>query len=497
MALGCAQTEEAELETAVERPPVPIEVSQVETGNIAATLAYAGDLAPDREISLANIVSGVVEEIYVEVGDKVRAGDPLLKVNDTTYKAQLKQAEAGLTSAQTNLAKMQKGPRDEQIALAELGVKVAQTNLAKMQKGPRDEQIGIASAAVAGARAQLDSILTVTEDEQVTASAQLAAAEAQLRLAQSEYDKIKWAGQVELTPQALQLQQATIAYESALAAYNLRTNPDETDIAGIRSGIRQAELSYQLTANPFTEEDFALAEANVSQAELNYQLATNPFTEEDFALARAGISQAEAMVALAQFQVDYAILRAPFDGTISEVYATIGSTASPQVPNFKIIADELDVTIQVPENQINNLYEGQPAAVKVSAYQNEDFPALVTKVAPAADTTSRTFPVTITPADEDKKLRAGMFAEVTLLVEEKVNTLLVPRSAITLINDEPAVYLLSEDGKTVTLQPVSTGISDADRVEIVSGLSADQSIVVAGLSNLSNGVTVEVVTRRE
>jgi len=428
---------------APERPPVPVEVTQPETGNIAAVLRYSGDLQPAHSLQLVSIVAGAVEEVMVEVGDVVRAGDPILRVEDTTYRAQLKQAEAALTMAQTNLRKMENSPRPEQIEMARVGLEAA--------------------------KAQMEGVTTLTEDERTLAAANLAQAEAALRLAQYEYDKIKWAGQVGMTPQALQLQQATIAYETARAAYNLQANPDATTLAQLRAAVRRAEL--------------------------NLQLAEDPFTEEDFALARANIAQAEAAVAMAQYQVDNAILRAPFDGVVAEVYVTTGSVASPQVPAIKLISTDLHVLVDVPANQLANLYLDQPAALQVPAYPGEDFSAVVTSIAPAADAASHTFAVKIAPLDKAGKLRAGMFAEIAILLEERSGVILVPRSAVTVVNGQEAVYVLSADEKTVRLRPVVTGLSDDGRIEITEGLSPDETIVMSGLSNLSDGAPVEVVAR--
>lgn len=430
---------------APENPPVPVEVAVVGTGNIADVLNYSGDLEPETSLSLVSIVSGAIEEVMVEAGDEVRAGDPILRIEDTTYRAQLKQAEAGLTAAQANLQ--------------------------KMLNGPRQEQIEMARTALEAAKAQMEGVTTLTDDERTIASAQLAQAEAALRLAQSQYDKIKWAGQASMTPQALQLEQATIGYQTAKAAYDMQANPDATTLAQLRAAVRQAEL--------------------------NLQLAENPFTDEDYALARANVSQAEGVVALAQYQVDNVILRAPFDGIIAEVYATVGSVGGPQLPAVKLIAKDLKVKIDVPENQIPDVYAGQPAALQVSAFPGEDFPAVVNSVAPAADTSSHTFSAEIGVSDPQRKLRPGMFAKVAVLIDEKSNVILVPRTAVTTVDGQTVVFVVSADEATVTARPVTTGLVDDGRIEITDGLSVNETIVTAGVSNLSDGAAIEITVRAE
>ncbi len=444
---GCNSTGNVPAAQAIapENPPVPVEVAVVGTGNIANVLNYSGDLEPETSLSLVSIVSGAIEEVMVKAGDEVRAGDPILRIEDTTYRAQLKQAEAGLT--------------------------VAQANLQKMLNGPRQEQIEMARTALDAAKAQMEGVTTLTDDERTIASAQLAQAEAALRLAQSQYDKIKWAGQASMTPQALQLEQATIAYQTAKAAYDMQANPDRTTLAQLRAAVRQAEL--------------------------NLQLAENPFTDEDYALARAGVSQAEGVVALAQYQVDNVILRAPFDGIVAEVYATVGGVGGPQLPAIKLISKDLKVNIEIPENQIPQVYVGQPAALKVAAYPDEDFPGFIKSIAPAADATSHTFSTEIGVQNDGNKLRAGMFADVAILLDERSNVILVPRSAITEMDGQPMVFVVAADEQTVTARPVKTGLTDDGRIEITDGLSVGETIVTAGLSNLSDGTKINITAREE
>lgn len=177
---------------------VPVEIALVETGDISLVFSYSGTLQPKDEVNIMPGAAGRVESVLVELGDEVKAGDVMAVIEDDTYRAQIKQAEAALATARLNLAKMELGSRPEEIAAAQ--------------------------AAVELARAALNDVANISDDERTQAAANLARAEAALKKAQSEYDKIAWAGDVGSTPQALALQEATVAYESALANYNLGTS---------------------------------------------------------------------------------------------------------------------------------------------------------------------------------------------------------------------------------------------------------------------------------
>lgn len=422
-----------------EIPAAPVQVAEVETGDIAVVYSYSGDVQATHSLNVMPGAAGRIEAVLVEVGDELKAGDPIAMVEGKIYQAQLSQAEAGLEAARLSLAKMEQGTRPEQIAAAQ--------------------------AAVQFARNAVNDLTEISDDERTAAVAALAQAEAALRLAQSEYDKIGWAGQAGMLPQALQLEQATIGYEAAKAAYELQTNPSDLQLSPLMVQLAQAEL--------------ALA------------MAKKPFTQTDFDLARAQIKLAEAAVDMAKIQTEETTIRAPFDGVVAELYITEGSMAGPQAPVAMFVSQQVEVTFNVEESRISQVRPGQNAALRVAAYPGRDFPAVVTSVAPIADQDSHTFVVKVTPLDDDHLLRSGMYADLSLLVEEKQATLLVPRAAVTEIDGQETVYVVNDDA-TVERQAVTTGLETGEQLEILSGLSAGQQVVVAGHAGLEDGIKVEV-----
>ncbi len=419
----------------------PVEVATVEKGDISLIYSYAGNLQSKDEVTVLPAASGRVESVLVEVGDEVKAGDPIATVERDRYIEQVRQAQAALTTAKLNLAKMELGSRPEEIAAAQ--------------------------AAVQLAKAALNDVANINDDERTAAAAALAQAQAGLRKAQSDYDKIAWAGNVGETREAQDLERATINYENALAAYNLQTNPSDSQLAPLMAQLTQAEL--------------ALA------------LRLEPFREIDYEIARTAIEQAESGLAMANLQLDETTIESPFDGIIAEVFITEGSTVSPQSPVVRQVSKEVEASIGVEESRISQVFDGQNASLQVTAYPGQEFPAAVTSVAPVADKDTRTFTVKITPVDDGELLRSGMYANTRLLIDEKQDTLLAPRDAITTIDDEPAVFVVN--GDRVEQRPVTLGLTNDGEVEILSGLEAGDTVVTAGQPNLTDGARVEVVNR--
>lgn len=417
----------------------PIEVDTVEVGDIALIYSYAGNLLAKDQINILPAASGRIESVLVEVGDEISKDDPIATIERDQYVEQVRQAQAALTTAKLNLAKMELGSRPEEIAAAQ--------------------------AAVQLARAALNDTATIDDNERTTAAAALAQAEAALKQAQSEYDKIAWAGNVGQMPQALALEQATINYENALSAYELQTNPSDSQLAPLMAQLTQAELALALTKQPFREIDFEMA--------------------------RVGVEQAESALALANLQLDETTIAAPFDGIVAEVYITEGSMAGPQSPVILQVSNDMEVSIEVEESRIGEVHEGQSVSLQVSAYPGQEFPAAVTSISPIADQDTRTFTVKIQPLDSNGQLRSGMYANAQLLVDEKQDTLLIPRDALTTVNDEPTVFVVN--GDQVEQRAITTGLANNGQIEVLSGLESGDTIVVSGQANLIDGAKVEVV----
>lgn len=417
-----------------------VEAAPIERGDISLLLNYSGNLQAQSDITLVPKVGGQLEKLLVKVGDPVKKGAPIALIEGDTYVAQLKQAQAALTQARLNLEKMALGSRPEEIAAARNALSLA--------------------------RAALSDVENIDDNERTSAAAALANAQAAVRQAQTEYDKVAWAGEVGAMPQALALEKATNAYEQALAAYNLQTTPGDATLAPL--------------------------ESQVVQAELKLTLAENPFRSVDFEVARASIAQAEAAVELAALQVDYTTLEAPIDGVVAELYVEAGDMVGSATALGLVVSNETEVKIEVEESRIKQVFEGQPVSLHVSAYPGVDFPAVVTTVAPIADASTHTFAVTITPLDEKGLLRSGMFADTTLLAEEKENTLLAPLTAVTTSNEQPTVFVINADGQ-VEERSVTTGLTTKTQVEIISGVKAGEIVVTNGQVNLEDGAKVEVV----
>jgi HlyD family secretion protein len=418
---------------------VAVEVTPVQTGTVSQIFTYAGTLQPKDMVKIAPLVSGRIDSVLVNAGDIVKAGTPLIQLEQTQFTAQVRQAQSAYQAAQEKLVRMQIGSRPEEIAAAQ--------------------------AAVRAAQVAVDSLNDPNNDQRTVAAAAVDKAQAALKQAQADYDKVAGAPNVGAMPQALGLQQATVNYQSAVAAYNLTIKPTDGQLAPLQNNLAQAQLKLALTKQPYIDSDMAQQQAAVDQA--------------------------KAAVDLAQAQLDNTVVRAPFDGVVAEIYVSKGALVNQSTPMINFISNTEEVALDVEESRISQIKTGQNAALRVSAFPGRDFPAIVTAVAPMADSRTHNFQIKVTPGDEGSLLRAGMYADVQILANEQKDTVLVPATAVTTVNNQTIVFVINQDN-VAEARPVSLGLADKDRVQVLSGVKVGESVVIAGQSNLRNGARVQI-----
>jgi HlyD family secretion protein len=431
---------------------VAVQVAEAKRAVLSNNQVYSGSVQAKQQVTIVPKVSGRVLKVNVDVGSLVKAGDVLVELDHDATAAQVAQAEAGLAAAQARLAGLEAGPRAEQVAQAEANLKAAQARLAQLKAGPTAEQLAIA--------------------------------ETQVRLAQNqEY----------LTQQNVQ----EMSYRTDGGTSHSPLTPFfSKDIGRAQSGVawEQTKLAEanlaQLKAGAAPEQVTQL-EAAVTVAEQQLALAKQPVTEYDIAAARAAVAQAKAAVDLARVQLVEATVVAPFAGVVSQRSVVEGSMAGPAAPLLTILSADVEVVVNLDEATAAALKPGEQAGATASASPGNTISLTVKSVAPTVDPKARMVQVRLSPSDAKVQLRDGAFVQVHLSgAAAKKEVLTVPSAALVKEQGTVAVYTVA-DGKAQT-RPVTTGLTDGDRVEIVAGLSAGEKVAISGLSALADGQEVAI-----
>jgi membrane fusion protein (multidrug efflux system) len=193
---------------------------------------------------------------------------------------------------------------------------------------------------------------------------------------------------------------------------------------------------------------------------------------------------------LAALQLSYTEIRAPIDGVVADRRVKLGNTLQPNDPLFTITKPEpLIAHVHVPERELAKLAVGQNAEVQVDAAGGV-FAAHIRRISPVVDPATGTFKVTLefSPAPQ---LRAGMFSRVNIVYERRAMALQIPRAALVEADGGPVVFVVA-GGKAVS-RPVRTGLANGGAVEVLSGLSDGDPVVVVGQNGLKSGNEVRII----
>ena len=239
------------------------------------------------------------------------------------------------------------------------------------------------------------------------------------------------------------------------------------------------------------------SEANLRKLQRDYERNVelkekNLISSGDFDKIKYDMEALEASYNRAKLELNYTQIRAPLTGVVSERYVRRGNTIASGEPVFRVTSlDPLVAYLFVPEREYRNIAKDQVVAIDIDALQGERVLAAVTRVSPVVDPETGTFKITIEIADDQRRIKPGMFGRISIVYDQHANVLQVPRSAILEDSDEISVFVV-EDGKAVR-KGVQTGYSNSGMVEITSGLGDDDLVVTMGQIGLKDDALVSII----
>ncbi|HAF14273.1 MAG TPA: hypothetical protein DHU55_01875 [Blastocatellia bacterium] len=444
------------------------------------TVTASGEVRPVRYIKLTSEVPGRIEEIYVNPGDQVAQGKPLVRVDPTQLQSN---QEAQWAAAQASMSDVQS----------------ARNAVSNAQQG-----LVVAESSVASARQQLVALQTAVDRAQVD-----------LNTAQRELKRNS------------DLIEAGVASRSEYDAARDRFDQAKIGLQTAKANLESQRIAVKESMERANQQKIAVQEAR-----------TGIRTSE----MRA--SQQQALLRGQSSQRSKATQLSPLNGVVADIptrvgeYAVAGLSTTP----LMTIADmsTINVEVNVDETEISNVEVGQQAKVKVDALGEKEINAVVTQKNPLAVSKSDTqgglsnrvnvqeakeFKVTVElrdmPDEVRKGLRPGMSATATITTKTKNNVVAVPLEAIvekapstpsptaTIAGNAPTpsssekiksvkgVYLL--EGNKVRFIEVTTGITGEADIEITSGVKPGMEIVRGPsrvLKTLKDGMPVKRQIRK-
>lgn len=209
--------------------------------------------------------------------------------------------------------------------------------------------------------------------------------------------------------------------------------------------------------------------------------------------AEAAVAQAQAGLLAARNNLDRCNISSPIAGIVGSIDLSLGETASmSSVAAIVSNSDQLEIEIMVSETEVSYIQKGSQVQVVIRAVQEEPFTGQVESIATVADPVKRNYAVKVSLPNSEGHIKSGMFAELKVDTLSKQKVLTIPVSAVLPKTGQSIVYVVDEENRARPVE-VQTGIKNDQYIEILTGLTAGQAVIVKGNTLVSDGTLVRVV----
>ncbi len=401
----------------------------------------SGRVEPIKSVNVSPKEPGRLVELLVEQGDRVKVGDTLAVMENDDLAVQTSQAKAELKQNQANLRES-KAEIKAEIAQSQARLRQLEAKLNQVQNRiPRD--IEQTKAQINGAKSRLSLV--------------------QQRVERNEY----------------LLKQGAISQDAFDEIADNAQNA-QSSINELRQRLEQLETTG--------EAEVAQTKAEIAEARVNLEQKQATAPDE---IAGLEASSEQAQMSLKQSEIQYAdsIVKAPFDGIVTQRYAVEGAyvapstsgsgTASASANSILALAQGLEIVAKVPELDIGQLEPGQKVKIVADAYPDREFIGEIKRIAPEAviEENVTSFEVRVKLVTGQDILRSKMNVDVTFIGRELSDSLVVPTVAIFTEDGEQGVMIADENNEPV-FQPVKVGLYLGDRTQILEGVEANQQVFV-------------------
>ncbi|MFH4966220.1 efflux RND transporter periplasmic adaptor subunit [Gaetbulibacter sp. M235] len=260
----------------------------------------------------------------------------------------------------------------------------------------------------------------------------------------------------------------------------------QAKLSQVNAGIAEATAAFTNAEKDYNRYKNLFSENSASQKEFDDITA-------NYNMAKARLEGAKQMKNEVDAQFAYANIRAPFDGVVTGKYIKNGDMANPGMPLIAMEAPgKFEVMASVPESEISKISKGTSVNVQVKSI-NKTITGKVTELSSSAKNTGGQYLVKVALDETDTSILSGMFVTVQfpMKAQEKSEMVLIPKEAIVTKGQLYGVYTVSESN-TALLRWLRIGRTFGNQVEVLSGLSSNESYIISADGKLFNGAKVSI-----
>lgn len=267
---------------------------------------------------------------------------------------------------------------------------------------------------------------------------------------------------------------------------------DEVKLGQKLCVISAPELEAQLKK---AQAEAKLAQIDLERLREGRKKSPELIVQRELDKAEAAATTREAEVAELSAVVDYATIKAPFGGVITQRRVDVGDYAVGGGTQNQALFELMDVSkvrveTSLPEKDGLLARPGQPVRIGLEGSPGKTLEAAVSRTAGAIDPSTRTMTVQADVTNSTRTLMPGMYAKVSVGVERHENAVLLPAAAVVFEKGKPSVFI-HENGKALK-KSIQTGFDDGTNIEVLGGLQEGQAVLIPGKTTLADGQLVKV-----
>jgi len=474
----------------------------VKRAGIVQEVSVTGRVKPAEDVDLAFEKSGKVSGVYIKVGNKVTAGQILVRLDNSELSSQLVQAQADLKTQKAELDELKRGTREEEINVQEVKTANAKVALEEAKKDLIDKLQDAYTKSDDTVRNKIDQFfknprgaspqLSFSLDDfqlKIDTEQQRLLVESILKFWKSDLDKLTLASDLNfflktanenLSQIKLFLDNAALAVNSAETSSSLNQTTIDSWRADVSTG--RTNLNTAIVNLSTAQEKLKTAQSALALAEQELILKKSGATNEEIKAQEAQVEKAQANVLNYETQIAKTILRSPIAGLIIKQDAKEGEIVSANTPVVSVISEaKFKIEANVPEADIAKIEVGDPAEVTLDAYGEEViFETKVINIEPAETMIEgvATYKITLQFDKEDERIKSGMTANIDVLTDSRENALVVPQRAVASKNGNKTVKILA--GENIKEVEVKTGLRGSDgNIEIIEGIKEGDKVITS------------------
>lgn len=497
--VACGKKEEK-----TEISKVAVEVENPTTGELTNDTTYIGTVEPQQQVYVTPKVSGTVTAAYFEVGDTVKEGDVLFKIDDEAAQLQMKSAEASYSQAEAGVTAATSGSRDLQNYQTERSIQQLKDSLDDAENNIDDLEDNLGD--LRDARGKLGTAKDQAQAGLDAVNSQMVSLEAELQNLQGDLEKAKndvKTANPDMSEADLEdaiNNDATVKNcNTAIEKVNAQITELKTSQSSAQSAVDQLNSQIQSVEASKTQLKSSISQIengkdtirdNLTTAEQTYSITQNEVYPETDATYAAQLQAASVGVDSAKMQLDFYTVKAPISGVVEAANVKKEDMAAAGNPAYIISnKDSMTVTFNVTEKAKNTMNVGDHVTVERNG---ETFDGTITEIGTMAGQQTKLFQVKATIPGAGDKLPNGVSVKVSATTEKEDGSTLVSFDALYFSGGDAYVYCVV-DNKLVRTS-VTVGLMDDDHAIIEDGLDADSLVVSNWSSRLRNGADAEIVS---